>query len=249
VDGLNLFAFVGGNTISFIDIRGYGKQKPKQKAQQKKSKIKKQPDKKTTKTKYQVGQHGFKKKEQKRLQEKYKIALSGSTHESEHTVGFEPLNQTSGLKRGTAGVARTLENTAPAYQEVKELHRQHIGTGTHSQRDESGFNSAEYRQTQRSLIEQREVGIAVQINQLGYAFDPNFRKLATTTEFQAATDSFNVMVENLNSLEFLQGINPVNVAVTPKQKVEMYLSRFVVIKGRYPTKQEEEDAKKKFGVT
>jgi RHS repeat-associated protein len=249
VDGFNLYAFVGGNTISFIDIRGYEKQKPKQKAQQKKSKIKKQPDKKTTKTKYQVGQHGFKKKEQKRLQEKYKIALSGSTHESEHTVGFEPLNQTSGLKRGTAGVARTLENTAPAYQEVKELHRQHIGTGTHSQRDESGFNSAEYRQTQRSLIEQREVGIAVQINQLGYAFDPNFRKLATTTEFQAATDSFNVMVENLNSLEFLQGINPVKVAVTPKQKVEMYLSRFVVIKGRYPTKQEEEDAKKKFGVT
>jgi hypothetical protein len=120
---------------------------------------------------YGPGMHGSKKKEQRRLSDTYGINVTGDTHESEHTVGFEPLNQSSGLKRGKEHRAKSLENRAPAYQEVKELHRDHIGTGTTNTRDESGMNSHEYRQAQRSLIETGDVSSAVQLNQLGYAFD------------------------------------------------------------------------------
>lgn len=198
--------------------------------------------------KHALGTHGAKQQEQKRLTSLLKnaIKVSGSTHESEHTIGYEPLAR--GLKRGSGGRARRLENMAPAYQEVKALHRGHIGTGMHSTADASGFTSAEYRDTQRSLVEAGDVSSAVQINQLGYAFDPTFATRAATLEGQAAQESYNTMVENMDQVTYDQGGSDATASVSPEQKAEMYLARIAAVSGQWPTAKEIDDAKKRFGV-
>ncbi|MFD0671004.1 hypothetical protein [Cohnella sp. GCM10027633] len=198
--------------------------------------------------KFTPGMHGYKKKEQARLSEAYGIEVTGDSHESEHTIGFEPLNQTSGNKRGENATARRLENIAPAYQEVKQLHRDHIGTGTQNDADASGFNSEGYRSAQRSLVEDGDVSSAVQLNQLGYAFDDNKSKLTTTDEGLAANDSFDTMVSNMDSVTYASGEDETTVGVDAKQKAEMYLSRRAMITGKFPTVEEENEARKKFGI-
>jgi hypothetical protein len=199
-------------------------------------------------SRFMLGQHGAKKREQQRLSRAFGIRVSGSTHESEHTIGFEPLNRSSGLKRGKGKRARWLENKAFAYQEVKGLHRAHIGTGTRGTEDASGFNSESYREAQRSLVESGDVSSAVQINQLGYAFDPNFRTQVATDEGEAATDSYNEMVGAMDEVTYAEGDEDENVAIDARQRVEMYLARQVAITGRYPTKEEENAARLRFGV-
>lgn len=197
---------------------------------------------------YKPGMHGYKKNEQARLSEAYEIDVTGKTHESEHTIGFEPLNQTSGNKRGENAQARRLENIAPAYQEVKQLHRDHIGTGTQNEKDASGFNSEGYRASQRSLVEDGDVSSAVQLNQLGYAFDPNKSQLTTTNEGLAANDSFDTMVSNMDSVTYASGEDEKTVGVDARQKAEMYLSRRAMLTGKFPTVAEENEARKKFGL-
>ncbi len=188
----------------------------------------------TSRRKYSPGQHGYKTHEQKRLTNQQGTRVSGNTHESEHPVGFEPLNQTTGLKRGTPGRAKRLENEAPAYQEVKELHTAHIGTGTKNQADASGFNSDSYRKTQRSLIKSGDISSAVQINQLGYAFNPNNKNTANTPKGKAANDSFKTMANNMNSFTYGQGNNDVTVNVNERQRQEMLLAREAAQTGKWP---------------
>lgn len=202
-----------------------------------------------TRSRYGMGSHGFKKSEQARLKRLLNISVTGSTHESEHTIGFEPLNRTSGRKRGKAKEAKLLENQAPAYQEVKPSHREHIGTGTTQSPDASGFNSQDYRNAQRLLLEAGDVSSAVQINQLGYAFDPNFRLAASTTEGTAARDSFNKMVENMTKVTYAEGQDTKSVDVDATQRAEMYLSRIAAETGQWPTADQIKYAKEKFGVT
>ena len=125
---------------------------------------------------YVIGQHGAKRREQRRLTEMYGERVTGRTHESEHTIGFAPLNETSGTKRGGSKIIRQLEKDAWAYQEEKPLHRAHIGTGTQNTPDLSGFNSDTYRETQRTLVEQGHISSAVQVNQLAYAFHPGLSR-------------------------------------------------------------------------
>lgn len=195
---------------------------------------------------FKAGSHGFKKKEQRRLSRAAQ-KVTGDTHESEHTIGFEPLNRSSGEKRGKGIRSRYLENVAPAYQEQKAMHRAHIGTGSNEQEDHpSGFKASTYRQTQRTLVEDGNVGDAVQINQLGYAYiRPTLQKSVAADQ---ADDSFNVMVENMHSVTYADG--PVNktVMVTAKQRAEMHLSRQVVLTKRYPTLAEENIVRKKYGL-
>lgn len=200
-------------------------------------------------TRYLAGTHGYKKYEQRRLRELLGITVSGSTHESEHTIGFEPLNQRSGYKRGKNRRVKVLENLAPAYQEVKASHRQHIGTGTRLTPDASGFNSPSYRQSQRALIEAGDISSAVQINQLGYAFDPDFQRRASTREGKAARDSYYRMIENLNSVEYATGPETnARVNVDATQRAEMYLARLAAETGQWPSAQQIAEAKQKFGV-
>ena len=50
--------------------------------------------------KYAIGQHGAKRREQRRLSRAHGERVTGRTHESEHTIGFAPLNESSNAKRG-----------------------------------------------------------------------------------------------------------------------------------------------------
>lgn len=213
-----------------------------------KKKTRRQNKLKATRAKYEMGMHGAKKREQTRLTKKFGIDVTGDTHESEHVIGFEPLNQTSGDKRGSGTEVRQFENRAYAYQEMKELHRDHIGTGNKGSEDDTGFTAQSYRDSQRSLVEDGDISSAVQLNQLGYAFDPNKSQLTSTTEGKAATDSFNKMVSGMTSVEYASGSEKKHVPVDAKQRAEMHLSRQVVETGKFPTVDEENAIRKMYGL-
>ena len=205
------------------------------------------PVRKPRRSKYKPGMHGGKKAEQRRLSKQYGIHVTGDTHESEHTIGFEPLNQTSSTQRGKHPDAVKLENTAWAYQEVKGMHRKHIGTGTRSKADDSGFNSTAYRDSQRKLVEGGDISSAVQINQLGYSFLGNKDEL-DSTDGLAATDSYDQMVGNMGEVSYAQGEQHVQVPVDASQRTEMYLARRAMMSGSFPTVEEENAAREKFGL-
>ncbi|WP_299193131.1 hypothetical protein [uncultured Erythrobacter sp.] len=202
----------------------------------------------TGRRRYALGQHGGKKSEQKRLKGEHGISVTGDTHESEHTVGFEPLNQTSGDKRGATPRATSLEKNAPAYQEVKHLHRNHIGTGSSNEADGSGMNSSGYRTAQRNAIEASDVSSAVQLNQLAYAFDPNFKTTMQSEEGQAASNSYGQMVASMNDLTYAKFDQNVTVPVDAKQRAEMVLARHAAISGQFPNLELENEVRRHFGV-
>jgi hypothetical protein len=177
--------------------------------------------------KYAIGQHGAKRREQRRLSRAHGEPVTGRTHESEHTIGFAPLNQSAEAKRGKSKASRKLEKEAWAYQEVKGFHRSHIGTGTQATEGLSGFNSDTYRQTQRDLIEKGNVSSAVQVNQLGYAFLPKFTAKPDAPNRRAANDSFEHMVRNMDRVDYAEGKGIERVIVTSEDRAEMYLSRLV----------------------
>lgn len=196
---------------------------------------------------YHHGQHGAKEREQRRLGTEFDTTVTGDSHESEHPIGYEPLSQTADLPRGESPEARSLENLAPAYQEAYDRHRDHIGTGTTNEVDASGFNSHTYRATQRSLVEAGDVSSAIQVNQLGYAFDPAFR--GNDVDERIADDSYDVMVDNLRELLYADGDVNRRVDVDALQRAEMYLARRAARTGVWPTADEIAAAKQRFGVT
>ena len=204
-------------------------------------------------SRYQIGQHGAKRREQRRLCETYGERVSGRTHESEHTIGFAPLNDTSKMKRGGCKKARKLEKEAWAYQEQKGFHRAHIGTGTRQEADGSGFNSDTYRQAQRDLLESGHVSSAVQVNQLGYAFLPKFKAEPDSPKRRSANDSFTTMVQHMDRVAYATGCETKAVNVKPVDQVEMYLSRIIAMgegegPGGWPSEEQTAAAKAKFGV-
>ncbi len=211
-------------------------------------------------TKYSIGQHGAKGDEQQRLTGAYGIPISGGTHESEHPIGFEPLNRTSGLKRGTSGRAKDIENFAPAYQEQKGFHKSHIGTATKGKADSktdyegktyvSAFKSSQdYRNAQRTAIEEDEnPSTAVQLNQLEYAHNPAFQNADNTPERQAADDSYNTMVENMTQVTFAQNTQDINIPVHPEDQAEMFLARQAARTGKWPTIREINTVRSRLGL-
>ena len=200
------------------------------------------------KRKYKPGKHGFKKIEQKQLTNEFGMKVTGSNFESEHSVGFEPINQTSVLKRGSKGRAYELEFSAPAYQEYKPFHRKHIGTGSSLNVDESGFNSQTYREYQRNLIESKDISSSVQINQLGYAFNPQFQNKQGSKEMDISNDSFNIMVGGMNEFKYASGNKNKVVKVDKRQQAEMFLSREISSTGKWPTKKRIKEVKNLFGL-
>jgi hypothetical protein len=199
-------------------------------------------------SKYGVGTHGYKKKEQAYLSDQFQTPVSGKTHESEHTIGFDVLNKTSGYKRKDRE-SHELENSAPAYQEAKRFHRDHIGTGTHGTADASGFNSQAYRDSQRKLLEQGDVSSAVQLNQLGYAFNPTFKQLPNTVEGKAANASYDRMVQNMRPVTYANGPgSTASVPVDAKQQAEMYLARRAAQSGQFPSVAEENATRSLFSL-
>lgn len=209
---------------------------------------------KKRRSKYRLGQHGFKTTEQRRLKQLLARTVSGRTHQSEHPIGFEVINRTSGLRRGGRGLpttqrerVRNLENFAPAYQEQYQLHRDHIGTGSRGTVGRHGWNAQSYRDDQRTALESGDPALAVQLNQLGYAFDPNFQSSTGTAKDQADA-SYQTMVQNFPGFSYAQGSQNVQVGVTQKQKAEMHLARGAARSGNFPSKQQENQVRKLYGL-
>ncbi len=187
-----------------------------------------------------IGEHGFKKKEQKVL------GTSGTTHESEHAIGYDVLGK--GLKRGESASARHIENRAPAYQEYKPDHRDHIGTSTHSDYKNTHESSEDYRKTQRALVKKRRASDAIQINQEYYSHQPGFQ--TDDDQRRKADESFRRMVENVDEFPYWDADQRrvKRARFDAAGKAEMNLARITARSGVYPDRKAELDQMKKFGL-
>ena len=199
-------------------------------------------------SRYKLGQHGSRKQEQQRLSEKFQTSVTQKTHESEHVIGYKALNQSSSEeKRKGSPQARKLENEGWAYQEQKELHRDHTGTGTRKRVGKDGFTSQRYRESQHRLLEAGDVSSAIQLNQLGYAFQSKFQDQEDTPARKAADSSYKKMVKNMDKVTYAHGDQIKVVKVDSIAKAEMYLAREAARTGKWPTEAQIKAAKKKFG--
>lgn len=215
---------------------------------------------------YLIGQHGAKSREQKRLKKLKAKEVSGSTHESEHTIGYAVLAG-GFLPRGESKDAQILENIAPAYQEVKALHRDHIGTGSSSTPDDTNMNADQYRDMQRGLLTgdnayhkalanrslnpigisstegKNAVSNAVQINQLGYGqqLHNHDYSYVNSTALGQANDSYKQMVSNMQAVTYVKDANNADsAAVFDHSKLEMILARYAAVTGKWPKDQANE---------
>jgi hypothetical protein len=174
--------------------------------------------------KYGWGEHGAKKYEQKRLIDIYDLLVTGDkkigpTHESEHPIGFEAINRDNDAKRGKNAMAKRLEMSAPAYQEEYDHHVKHIGTGNKKERDGSGMNAQEYRDSQRALLLANEPGIAVQLNQLGYGHNKRFKLNRHRAQMQS-NNSFHGMMANVKEFSISKSMKKGGKKVVGEQLVQ-----------------------------
>lgn len=250
VDGLNLFEMVKNNPVALSDFNGLmGKRKL--------DSDKASPFSSAKKIKYHAGSHGAKEKEQKRLTNMFKKEVYGSnsktgkigTHESEHVIGYDVLARKINRKKEGAEI----EKQAPAYQEVLEAHREHVGTGKNNPKSASVTESSEaYRIKQRSLLESGNPGAAMALNQILYTktyktkskagvektkggFYKNLSNLGRT-EVAQATDSFFNMVEHTNKIPYTpegKGVSKY-ISFPLEQKIEALASREVIVNESFP---------------
>jgi RHS repeat-associated protein len=197
---------------------------------------------------YEEGEHGAKKREQKRLGDMFDTKVSGATHQSEHTIGYEALGRGSGDGRGAGKQQKFVENHAWAYQEDKPSHRAHHGTGMHSGPSPSGFKSSQdYRDAQRNALEAGDPNTAIQLNQLDYAFRPEFRATNDTLSGEIADESFRHMIVNAHARgEGIQyatgpGTNGVTPPLTDRDAAELLLNRPTIRGQQMPTLAQEQD--------
>ncbi len=130
------------------------------------------------------GTHGQRKKEINSLRRKHQIPIDAKTHESEHVIAYKAL--ANDVPRRTPE-GRKIEAKAPAFQQLKDLHRAHPGTG-------SGKEADLYRKSQRTSMKNGHLSNAFQLNTLGYAENPSYVKSSQTSGGKASHDSFENMV-------------------------------------------------------
>lgn len=190
------------------------------------------------------GSYGQREKEKKYLNKRFKTNINGNTHEAEHAIGYKVLVQNLDDQLGVSRdswVGRLIENSAPAYMEVKELHRNHVGTGSKKE-------AKEYRKAQDNAIESGKLVNAIQLNQLEYAQDAKFKQIAKTSQGKVATDSFNNMI--VKNPEFVQGYDGVefrDLKLDRGGQIESILTRKLAIEGRNTYTQDDiNEAKKLF---
>jgi hypothetical protein len=191
--------------------------------------------------KYGGGSYGFREREKKRLGIETGVDVSGSNFEAEHAIGYKALaGDSKRFKRKKSPEANKLENEALSYYEQKGMHRKHIGTGSSSTTDESGFTSKSYREATRSLIQAGQIGDALQINQLAYAQLPDFRQSSQSSEGAAATNSYNYMVSNGGNVDYVDEADDQlkTSSFSRSQREEAYVARVVATTGKIPEKAE-----------
>ena len=181
---------------------------------------------------YASGTYGFRNKERERLD-----VEQGST-ESEHAVSYQAASRHNSFARKSRD-GRKWENILPAYLEETRFHRENIGTGRKDTPDASGFNSRSYWDSQYNLLEQDDFATAVQLNQLTYAYQPDFK----TSPFGTVSDqSFHNMVMT----PMIPTPNATHTGYdfrepTIDERVEMEAARWAARTGDYPTRAQVEE--------
>jgi hypothetical protein len=166
--------------------------------------------------------------------------VTGETHEAEHPIPWAVLtnevDEENKFKRDSPQ-GRRIENAGPAYNERKEAHEAHIGTGNRDDLDASGMNAADYRKAvKQQFIDNRDPGTAIQLNLLNYAFQEDFKEKSQTREGQVAHDSFLYMLQNTSQIPYCTSDGSWDyIPFTPVQKAEAYLARWAAETGKYPT--------------
>lgn len=196
------------------------------------------------------GTHGYKTYEQQRL------GTSGQTHQSEHPLGFSSAHP--GMDRKTN---HPTEQSMPAYQEVKDLHRGHAGTGTGTKPGETGFASAkEYRQHQNNAINDptaRHEGTALsnsyQLNQLGYAHqmaqnETQYTGKAPSEDIRKSNDSYANMINHNQPQTHVVNGSQVSDRLDPHGQAEALLAREAAHSGQWPTSGRIDEVLKQFGI-
>ena len=181
---------------------------------------------------YHLGQYAW------ASRERALMGVTGEQFEAEHIIGYAVLVLNTGLFRGSAGWATRIENIAPAYQEAYPFHRAHVGTGS-GVLDllGSGFTSDTYRYVQRAFLETGQADIAMQLNQLAYAFLPGFRNAGG--EADQADGSYINMILNLDSLTYAaqtaHGLITQTWDATCQIRAELLVGRWIARTGIWPT--------------
>ncbi|CAM4953543.1 unnamed protein product [Rotaria socialis] len=185
------------------------------------------------------GTYGNKPREKSRLKQEHGITVSGQTHEFEHPIPWATLaaDADPALKiQRKGGVGEKLEAISPAYAETKSSHKEHPGTGRSNE-------AVQYRsQLGVALKEDKSPGNAFQISLVEYAQKPNFIDTAHTPVGIVASDSYQHMIMNTDSVPYLN--NDASFAFMPldnHQKKECIVARWIADNGKYPTESETEE--------
>ncbi len=220
IDGFNLFRMIRNNPITLSDHKGLMAKRNANSAGGGSAAKKKKdlPFSQATHTRLKASfsfknndaSYARSSKEQKRLTvlsgidsatKLPNLKVSGDTHQAEHPIGYTVL--AAGLPRKGSDIANKIENFAPAYQEVKQAHRDHVGTG-------SGAEAPAYRNQLAEALKNYDAGEALYINQREYRpiFDKANQAAAThggslSLDFRLADNSFDHMLRQTDKIVFL----------------------------------------------
>jgi hypothetical protein len=189
--------------------------------------------------------------EKARLQNKYDIIISGNDFEHEHIIGVKVLIGNSDEKIfRDKGEGKEFTQAAPAYYEIKELHRKHAGTGT-------GPIADKFREKINQLMLKGDVAGAIIENIKEYGamkeFKIFYKKDHLTHEFinekaKIADDSFSHMIKhNPQFFMYIDGKTVKKFSLKEDDKFKIILSRNEVIKGGNLTAGELKKLKQSWG--
>ncbi|MCA6219028.1 hypothetical protein [Photorhabdus antumapuensis] len=199
-----------------------------------------------------IGAHGFRKNEADRLfsneneipryYDKAKKDGKRPYLTSEHTILNSILINNS--PRGEDDISKVLELFGHAYQELDENHRAHTGsnkTEPDSKNKEKAREYNAYSSEQASLLSKGKTALAIQLNQIYYrgldSYQDTRKKNKKYNEM--ADDSFFYSISKKDYYAHLSGEDEVTiVTISPLDKLELAISRLMVILDRVPTNRE-----------
>ncbi|CAF1411988.1 unnamed protein product [Rotaria magnacalcarata] len=172
--------------------------------------------------------------EKERLGSEFGVKVSGKTHQFEHPVPWQTSAEEADPKLDRrCGVGGQLERAGSAYAEVKQAHRDHVGTGG------SDAASKFSKSLGVALREDKNVSNAAQMSLVEYAHTPSYVNSIGTIENEIANDSYVHMVMSADSVPLVKGESWTRIPFDIEQKKECIVARWITVNGRYPSGNDE----------
>lgn len=169
------------------------------------------------------GSYGYRENERKRIEKKFNFKVTGDTHEAEHVIGVKVLTQDSDDKIERKSIeGKKIEKAAPSYFEQKQFHRDHVGTG-------NGKAADEFRKEVGELMNNKQVGKAIILNQKKYAEMPGFKESLKTLAGKVASDSFFYMIKSNPSFQKSSGEKTETFKLTKNEQIDSIAERLDII--------------------